>query len=79
MRKRLTSDCSLDNETTQVIDEVLMTWFQDWTVISIVHKLKSAVDYDMVVVMDRGIIVETGQPRELLGMDSLFKNLYDKS
>lgn len=56
-----------------------MTWFQDWTVISVVHKLKSAVDFDMVVVIDGGKVVETGQPRELLGTDSLFRKLHDQS
>jgi ABC-type multidrug transport system fused ATPase/permease subunit len=35
------------------------------TVITIAHRLETVMDYDTVVVMDKGRIIEAGRPREL--------------
>ncbi|KAJ1679297.1 hypothetical protein EV182_002341 [Spiromyces aspiralis] len=32
------------------------------TIVTIAHRLRTIIDYDMVVVMDRGRVVETGSP-----------------
>lgn len=51
--------------------------FQHTTVISIAHRLNTIVDFDRVVVLDSGRIIETGNPRELLGRPSAFRSLYE--
>jgi ATP-binding cassette, subfamily C (CFTR/MRP), member 1 len=57
---------------------VLRSWFADWTVLAIAHKLDSVLDFDMVAVLDDGHLVEFGQPRELLARDdSKFRILYE--
>lgn len=70
---------SLNDESSHVIDEVLRSWFQDWTVIAIAHKLESIVDFDRVAVVDAGELVEYGRPKELLERNSAFKALYERS
>jgi ATP-binding cassette, subfamily C (CFTR/MRP), member 1 len=55
--------------------------FSNHTILSIVHKLESALDdFDLVAVLDAGVLVEFGAPRELLqhGADkSPFAALYE--
>ncbi|KAI8175262.1 ABC transporter atnG [Colletotrichum sp. SAR 10_66] len=70
---------SLNDDSSHVIDEVLRSWFQDWTIIAIAHKLESIVDFDRVAVVDAGELVEYGRPHELLDRDSAFKALYERS
>ncbi|KAJ0345222.1 hypothetical protein KNSL1_008611 [Colletotrichum chrysophilum] len=70
---------SLNDESSHVIDEVLRSWFQDWTIIAIAHKLESIVDFDRVAVVDAGELIEYGRPKELLGRNSAFKALYERS
>lgn len=79
MNKLLTSSYSLNDESSHVIDEVLRSWFRDWTVVAIAHKLESIVDFDRVAVVDAGELVEYGRPTELLERNSAFKALYDRS
>lgn len=77
--KSLTSSRSLNDESSHVIDEVLRSWFQGWTVIAIAHKLESIVDFDRVAVVDAGELIEYGRPKELLERNSAFKALYERS
>ncbi|KAJ0369958.1 hypothetical protein COL154_001764 [Colletotrichum chrysophilum] len=77
--KSLTFLHSLNDESSHVIDEVLRSWFQDWTIIAIAHKLESIVDFDRVAVVDAGELIEYGRPKELLGRNSAFKALYERS
>jgi ABC-type multidrug transport system fused ATPase/permease subunit len=57
---------SLDQETEQMVRTIVNTHFQSHTVISIAHHLDTILDFDRVVVMDKGRVVEVGSPRELL-------------
>ncbi|RDA85904.1 hypothetical protein CP532_2703 [Ophiocordyceps camponoti-leonardi (nom. inval.)] len=69
---------SVDAETDELMQRVLRHEFQGRTVITIAHKLHTVLDYDRVVLLDRGRIVETGNPQELLETpDSAFRKLYE--
>ncbi|PKK51892.1 hypothetical protein CI102_5280 [Trichoderma harzianum] len=57
---------SLDKETEQMVRTTINTHFKSHTVISIAHHLETILDFDRVVVMDKGRVVEVGPPRELL-------------
>ncbi|KAM0261709.1 hypothetical protein ACHAQJ_002161 [Trichoderma viride] len=57
---------SLDKETEQMVRTTINTHFKNHTVISIAHHLETILDFDRVVVMDKGRVVEVGSPRELL-------------
>jgi ABC-type multidrug transport system fused ATPase/permease subunit len=47
-------------------DSSLREEFVGRTVITIAHRIQSIIDYDTVVVMDQGKVVEKGKPLELL-------------
>jgi len=49
---------------------------KDCIVISVAHRIASIVDYDRVIVLDQGLIVEEGSPKLLLAEeDSKFRQL----
>lgn len=47
------------------MQQLLREKFRDRTVIAVAHRLETIMDFDKVIVMDAGRIVETGPPREL--------------
>ena len=59
---------SIDYGTDSKIQETIRELKHN-TIITIAHRLKTIVDYDRVVVMDQGRVVEVGQPWELLKPD----------
>jgi ABC-type multidrug transport system fused ATPase/permease subunit len=56
---------SVDRETERVMQQVIKEEFTNYTVIAITHRLDMVLDFDTVVVMDKGKVVEKGNPREL--------------
>jgi ABC-type multidrug transport system fused ATPase/permease subunit len=71
--------CSVDQATERVVRRVIENQFRSHTVLSIAHRLDTVVDYDKVVVLDQGKVVEVGNPRELLRQASRFKALWNAS
>lgn len=68
---------SVDYRTDRLIQEVIRTWFIDCTVITIPHRLSTIIDYDRVMVLERGKIVELDKPEVLLKRnDGYFAHLY---
>ncbi|GAM87020.1 hypothetical protein ANO11243_050410 [Dothideomycetidae sp. 11243] len=61
---------SVDIHTEEKMMELLRTEFRGWTVVAIVHRLKSVVDFDRVVVLDAGRIIENDSPQQLLADES---------
>lgn len=60
------------------MQRLIATHFSAWTVVAIAHKLQSVLDYDRVVLLERGRVVESAAPRELLAReDSAFRRLYE--
>ncbi|XP_072948487.1 probable multidrug resistance-associated protein lethal(2)03659 [Epargyreus clarus] len=57
---------NVDTETDKHIQETIRTKFADSTVLTIAHRLNTVMDYDRVIVMDKGRVVESGHPYELL-------------
>lgn len=43
------------------------------------HRLDTILDFDRVLVMEDGSLIEIGSPRELLARQSAFKDLFDSS
>ncbi|UJO17086.1 ABC multidrug transporter B [Fulvia fulva] len=69
---------SVDDETSGLMQGILRDGFQGRTVVAVVHKLHEILDFDLVVVLDQGRIIETGRPSSLLRQDaSAFKTLYE--
>ncbi|KAK0715388.1 P-loop containing nucleoside triphosphate hydrolase protein [Lasiosphaeris hirsuta] len=69
---------SLDRRTEGYVNDIIRTEFAHWTVLVVTHRLQTIVDFDAVVVLQDGCIVEYGSPKELLAEDnSMFKALWD--
>ncbi|KAM0261518.1 hypothetical protein ACHAQJ_002201 [Trichoderma viride] len=67
---------SVDKDTDRTIQALISDEFAGYTTIMISHRLDAVMDFDRVVVMDKGRIVESGHPRELVKQDnSAFKSL----
>jgi ABC-type multidrug transport system fused ATPase/permease subunit len=70
-------DYATDNKIQDTIREL------EGTVITIAHRLQTIVDYDKVLVLDKGEVVEFGHPHELLqkedGTDAVFKGMCETS
>jgi ATP-binding cassette subfamily B protein len=68
---------SLDSESEMMIQEALKRVMAGRTSIVIAHRLSTILAADMILVMDRGQIVERGTHRELLGQGGLYSMLYE--
>ena len=70
---------NVDFSTDRRIQETIRSKFQDCTVITIAHRLNTIIDYDKVLVMDKGTVVEFDKPNVLLQdkhgvLTELFRN-----
>ena len=67
----------LDSVTESGIQESLWELMQDKTTIVIAHRLSTLLHMDRIMVFDQGSIVEDGTHTELLGLNGLYKTLWD--
>ncbi len=67
---------SVDTETEREIQQALDNLVQGRTTIAIAHRLSTLRQADMLVVLDQGRIVETGQHAELLERHGYYYRLY---
>lgn len=63
--------------TDHFIQTCIKTKFASTTVITIAHRLNTIADYDKVIVMDKGRIVEIGSPYELLKRSGVFAEMVE--
>ena len=66
---------NVDMTTDAFIQKVLKERFADTTVITIAHRLNTVADYDQIIVMDKGKIVELGSPYKLIQCNGLFAEM----
>jgi ABC-type multidrug transport system fused ATPase/permease subunit len=66
---------SVDGKTDEFVQQMLRTKFPDTTLLTIAHRLNTIIDYDVVIVMDKGKVVEFGSPRELLELNGVFAGM----
>ncbi len=67
---------ALDSEVEAAIQDNLDTLMEGKTVIAIAHRLSTIARMDRLVVMDQGLIVETGTHAELIERDGLYARLW---
>ncbi|MEE6499452.1 hypothetical protein FKM82_003458 [Ascaphus truei] len=64
---------SIDMATENILQKVVMTAFDDRTVVTIAHRVHTILNADLVIVMKRGAIMEYDKPEVLLEQeDSMF-------
>ena len=57
---------NIDMRTDEVIQKVIRKALCNSTVITIAHRLNTIIDFDKIIVMDKGNVVEIGRPLQLL-------------
>lgn len=68
---------ALDNETQKEIQQAIRKISDEYTIIIIAHRLSTIEDCDRVLVLDEGIIVESGTHAELMNLGNKYKKLYE--
>jgi ATP-binding cassette subfamily B protein len=71
------STSSVDTETEASIRESLMGLTPRRTTFIIAHRIQSVMNADLILVMDKGRIVQKGTHEELLDQDGMYRKIYD--
>jgi len=65
---------ALDNESERLIQDALMSLKKGRTVIAVAHRLSTLKDFDRIVVMDHGKIIQEGTMTELSKREGVFRD-----
>lgn len=68
---------ALDTESEKLVQDALNNLMKNRTSLIIAHRLSTIQNADLIVVLDNGRIVETGNHQELLAANGLYKRLID--
>jgi ATP-binding cassette subfamily B protein len=66
---------ALDSESERLVQKALARLMQGRTVIAVAHRLSTLRDFDRIVVLQRGRILQDGPPRELEQAPGAYRDL----
>ncbi|RKO83047.1 P-loop containing nucleoside triphosphate hydrolase protein [Blyttiomyces helicus] len=76
----LRATASVDDRTDAAIQESIRTEFKNCTVLCVAHRLRTVADYDRILVLDDGRVVELGTPHALLQKpDGWFRRMCEET
>ena len=68
---------SVDTRTEKRIQDAMVRLMANRTSIIIAHRLSTIQDADLIVVLDNGVVVESGNHNELLEKNGVYEKLYE--
>jgi ATP-binding cassette, subfamily B, bacterial len=71
------STSSVDTETESEIREALDELMRGRTTFIIAHRIQSVMDADLILVLDKGHIVQRGSHEELIAQEGIYRRIYD--
>ncbi len=66
----------LDSQSEALIQEAMQTVMRGRTSLVIAHRLSTVIDADIILVMEKGHMIESGQHAELISHGGLYADLY---
>ena len=69
---------ALDNESQEYIKSTIDNLAKDHTIIIVAHRLSTIEDADVINVIDKGKLIESGTHRELLNNSMVYRTLYNR-
>ena len=71
------STSSVDTETEAEIRQALNSLMENRTTFIIAHRIQSVMNADLIVVLDKGEIIQMGTHEELVAQDGMYRKIYD--
>jgi ATP-binding cassette subfamily B protein len=71
------STSSVDTETEAEIRSALNGLMENRTTFIIAHRIQSVMNADLILVMDKGEIVQMGKHQDLVAQDGMYRKIYD--
>ncbi|KAF7960469.1 hypothetical protein EAE96_000149 [Botrytis aclada] len=68
---------SVDSETDKLMQRVIREVFEGCTILAVAHRLDTIADFDRIVLLGKGEVVESGRFGELMEREGAFRELYD--
>lgn len=68
---------ALDNNSQDYIKKTIDNLIKDHTVVIVAHRLSTIMDADIIYLVDKGKVVDSGTHNELLKTNKTYKNLYE--
>ena len=66
---------NIDSGTDMLLKQTLKEQFSEATIITVAHRLDTIIDYDHIIVLNDGKVLECGTPRELLSVNGHFASM----
>ena len=70
---------SVDYNTEKLIQKTILNTLKGSTIITIAHRIKTIINYDRILVLEKGEVIEEGSPKALIDKKGIFFQLYNKS
>jgi len=71
------STSSVDTETEAVIRSALNGLMENRTTFIIAHRIQSVMNADLILVMDKGFVIQMGRHEELVTQDGMYRQIYN--
>ena len=68
---------ALDNESQEYIKMTIDNLIKDHTIIIVAHRLSTIIDSDIIHIIDKGELAESGTHKELLEKSKIYRSLYN--
>ena len=66
---------NVDSRTDTLLQEAVSKSFADATIIAVAHRLDTVIDYDKILVLGDGRVLEYGSPHDLIERNGAFASM----